>query len=339
MFDIVVVGGGPVGLWAAKLCEDMGYRIVVLEEDKEIGRPLRCSGLISGNIKRFFPDIEGWGVIENEVDAAILHSKRSELKLSKKNAAYVVNRTKFDKKLSEFIESEVRLGCKVTGYERNKEWIELQTSKGKVRGQMVLGCDGPNSRLWKFAGRKRVVKGLIAITKEEDHSNTVHLYFDKSILKDGFFWKIPRGERTEYGVWGERVKFSDIEKFFCVERYEKFAGLIPIQPAKKTYSERILLIGSSAGQVKPWSGGGVIYGLTCADIASKIVEKALRFNDFGEEILKEYEKKWKEKIGKQIKFGLVFRKFLRSANNFGLDVLFRTGGFFNYERLDMDFIL
>ena len=53
MFDIVIVGAGPVGLYTAKLCEDMGYKVTVLEEDNEIGKPVSCSGLISRNIERF----------------------------------------------------------------------------------------------------------------------------------------------------------------------------------------------------------------------------------------------------------------------------------------------
>ncbi len=339
MFDLVVVGGGPIGLYTAKLCENMGYRVVILEEDKEIGKPVKCSGLISRNVKRFFPDIEDWGIIENEVDLAVLHSKRSELTLRKKKAAYVINRTKFDKKLSGFLKSKVRLSCKVGRIAIKKDFVEIHTNKGKLRGEMVIGCDGPNSTLWEFSGGKEIVKGLIGIVKEKDYSNKVDLYFDKSSLTDGFFWRIPRGGTTEYGVWGEYVKFSDIEKFFGIKDYERFAGLIPVKPVSKSYSRRVLLVGGSAGQVKPWSGGGVIYGLTCARIASNVIEKVFRFNDFSEEILKEYEKLWKEKIGKQIRLGLLFRKFLKSSTDIQLDIAFKTGKLFDYKKLDMDFVL
>ncbi|MEE9323203.1 MAG: FAD-dependent monooxygenase, partial [Candidatus Aenigmarchaeota archaeon] len=312
MFDVVVVGGGPIGLYTAKLCEDMGYRVVVLEEDREIGKPVKCSGLISRNIMGFFPDIENWGVIENVVDSAVLHSKRSKLVLRKKKAAYVINRAKFDKKLSEFLRSEIRLNCKVEKITVEKDFVEIDTDKGKVKGEMVIGCDGPDSIVGKISGRKESVKGLIGVVREEDRSNNVGMYFDKKLLRDGFFWKIPRGESTEYGVWGKDVKFKDLEKFFGIKDYERFAGLIPVRPVRKSYSRRVLLIGGSAGQVKPWSGGGVIYGLTCARIAARIVEKAFRFNDFSEGVLKEYESKWKGRIGKQMKFGLLFRKFLKS---------------------------
>jgi flavin-dependent dehydrogenase len=317
----------------------MGYRVVVLEEDSEIGKPLKCSGLISRNIKKFFPEIEGWGVIENEVDFAVLHSKRSEMVLKKKRAAYVIDRAKFDKKLSGLLESDVRLNCKVEGTRIKGGRIEVLTKNKNFECEMVIGCDGPGSIVGKFAGQRETVKGLIGIVDERDYSKNVDLYFNKTFLKDGFFWKIPRGKTIEYGMWGKYAKFQDMEKFFGVRNYKKFAGIIPVKPVRKSYRERMLLIGDAAGQVKPWSGGGVIYGMTCAKIAAKVIEKAFRFNDFSENVLGEYEKQWKEKIGRQIKFGLLFRKFLKSSTDLQLDIIFKTGNFFDYGRLDMDFIL
>ncbi len=339
MFDIVVVGGGPVGLHTAKLCEDMGYRVVILEEHREIGKPLKCSGLISRNIEKFFPDIEEWGVVENCINSAVLHSRRSELVLKKRKAAYVINRTEFDRKLSEFVRSEIRLNCRVTGVERGERFVKLRTNRGYMKCEMVCGCDGPYSVVGEFSGGKELVRGVMGLTKEKDFSDAVELHFDTDILKDGFFWKIPRGERTEYGAWGSMVKFSDIENFFRVKLSERFGGLIPVRPAKKTYTDRTILAGASAGQVKPWSGGGVVYGILCSKIAAKVIEKAFRANDFSESVLEEYERVWKKSIGKQIKAGLVFRKFLRHSKNFQLDILFKAGSFFDYGRLDMDFIL
>jgi len=340
MFDIAVIGGGPVGLYAAALCKNMGYKIAVFEEDKEIGKPLRCSGLISGNIHKFLPQIEKWGVIENEVDAAILHSKRSKLALKKRKAAYVINRSLFDKKLSEPVEKDIILDCRVIGLDVLKNGMKIKTNKGIFESEMALICNGPNSMIGRrFSGSMQVVKGLIAIKQERNCAKNVDLYFDKGFLRDGFFWKIPRGRTTEYGVWGKNVKFTDIEKFFGIKNYEKFAGLIPVKPVRKSFSERILLVGGAAGQSKPWSGGGVIYGLTCAEIAAKIVEKAFRFNDFSEDALKEYEIGWRRKIEKQIKFGIAFRKFLEKSNDFQLDIAFRTGKLFSYSWMDMDFIV
>jgi digeranylgeranylglycerophospholipid reductase len=340
MFDVVVVGGGPIGLYTTKLCEDLGYRVVVLEEHKKIGDPLQCSGLISRNIERFFPDIKEWNVVDNEVDSAIIHSPKNEFILKKKNAAYVINRSKFDEKLESMVKSKILFGCKARSVVVRKDCVEVNTDKGKVEGRLVTGCDGPNSVVAKglCVKPREMIKGLMGIVNEKGNSKNVDLYFDKSSLKDGFFWKIPRGGKIEYGVLGKNVKFGDLEKFFGIKRYDRFAGLIPVGPVKKSYFDRILLIGDAAGQVKPWSGGGVIYGLTSARIASSVIERAFGKNDFSERVLKEYETLWRARIGKQIGFGLFLRRILKAVNNAQLEMLFKTGKMMDFGWMNMDFI-
>ena len=336
MYDVVIIGAGPVGLYTAYQCEKMGFKVAVIEEDKEIGKPLKCSGLISRNVKKFFPDIESWNVIENEIDTAKLHSRRGELSLKKPGAAYVINRTLFDRKISEMVESKIWLGHKARDVVLKDGLIEIATNKRIFKGAMTAVCDGPNSI---DAGKRKTVNGLIAIANEADGSNGVDLFFDKKRISDGFFWKIPRGKTTEYGAWGSRVNFSDIERFFGISGYEKHAGIIPVGPVKKSYSERRLMIGSSAGQVKPWSGGGVVYGLACSKIGAGVIKKAFDDNDFSENALKEYELKWRAKIGRQIRMGLIFRKFLERSNDFQIDAALRAGKLFRYGWMDMDFIV
>jgi digeranylgeranylglycerophospholipid reductase len=340
MFDVVVVGAGPAGLYTAKLCEDLGYRVVVLEEHGKIGEPLKCSGLISRNIERFFPGIGGWGVVENEVDSAVIHSPKGELVLKKKDAAYVIDRPKFDRKLGGMVKSKILFGRKAWSVVVRKDHVQVNTDKGKVEGRVVTGCDGTNSVVARGLCVKpgERIKGLIGITNEKGHSGNVDLYFDKEKLRDGFFWKIPRGRKLEYGVLGKDVNFDDLEKFFGIREYERFAGLIPVGSVKKSYFDRILLIGDAAGQVKPWSGGGVIYGLTAARIASSVIDKAFENNDFSESVLKEYETRWRSRIGKQIGFGLFLRRILKVVNNTQLEMLFKTGKLVDFGRMDMDFI-
>lgn len=340
MFDVIVVGAGPVGLYTAKLCEDLGYRVIVLEEHGKVGEPLQCSGLISRNIEKFFPEIRGWGAVENEVDSAVIHSPRSELVLKKKNAAYVINRSKFDKKLRRGVNSKILFNCRARSVAVRKNCVEVNTNKGVFESEIVTGCDGPNSVVARglCVKPKEMIKGLIGITKGRGRSKNVDLYFDKEKLRDGFFWRIPRGRRLEYGVLGRDVKFKDLEGFFGLKSYERFAGLIPVGPVRKSYFDRVLLIGDAAGQVKPWSGGGVIYGLASARIASSVIGRAFENNDFGERVLKEYETLWKTRMGRQIGFGMFLRKILKITNNKQLDVFFRACRLMDFRRMDMDFI-
>lgn len=46
--DLIVIGGGPTGLWAAKKAADSGLDVVVLEEHTAIGLPKHCSGWLMG---------------------------------------------------------------------------------------------------------------------------------------------------------------------------------------------------------------------------------------------------------------------------------------------------
>jgi flavin-dependent dehydrogenase len=185
---------------------------------------------------------------------------------------------------------------------------------------------------------REILNGLIAIVKEEDQGDFVELWFDKRAT-DGFLRRIPRGGSVEYGGIGKGLKFSLLEKFFGLKKYEKRGGRIPIG-AGRSYAERVLLIGDSAGQVKPWSGGGVVYGLTCSGIAAGVLDRAFQKGDFSRDFLKGYERAWRARIGGGIRAGMVFRRVYKRMGNRGIDAVFRTGKPLNFlmNKLDMDFL-
>ena len=100
---------------------------------------------------------------------------------------------------------------------------------------------------------------------------------------------------------------------------------ITLQPPKRTYGERFVVVGDAAGQVKPITGGGIYFGLLCADIAVNTIDKALKDNDLRAVKLAAYDKEWRNKLNKELRICRMARGMYSRLNNRQLDRIFDIG--------------
>ena len=118
---------------------------------------------------------------------------------------------------------------------------------------------------------------------------------------------------------------------------------IPIMgPIPKTYSNGFLAIGDSASQVKPTTGGGVIFGLTCAKIAAEVAIDSIKSNNFSEQFLSIYQKKWKRLLGFDLSTMLKIRRILNRISDKKIDEIISLCSKFKIDELlekfgDLDF--
>jgi len=340
MYDIAVVGAGSAGLYAAHLYERFGLSVVVFEEHEEIGKPEHCSGLISWNLRRFVRVHRD--IIENKVMRAVVHSPRDrKIIIEGKGEVFVINRYKLDNYLASLLCSEIMLRHHVSDIRVHESYVSIKTNKGVYKARVVVGADGPNSVIAKKINNKLRFKiGIIALVEGIDDSDHVDIYLNKEYSRDGFLWRIPRKNRTEYGIFGSKVDYKMLERFFGIKKYLAIGGLMPYG-MRKSYGKRVILIGDAAGQTKPWSGGGVIYGMLAAKLSASVIAHAFEKERFDEEFLKAYEIMWHRILSKRIALGNILWQIYNLFPSYLIDTgfgLFGVRGVWK-SKLDMDFIL
>lgn len=249
-----IVGAGIVGLYLAWKLSRIGYRVTVFERREKIwDKP--CSGLISENIKKFIP---AWhDLIDNKVDVSLIHFPKKDIKLIFKPIHYVFSHQKINLYLLEMARGA---GARIL-FGKNIEAIPSGFDR-------IIACDGAVSKIRKILSLPdpSFRLGIQTVIHVEDFSNQVETW----PIENGFLWKIPRGRSVEYGGIGPidsvKIRFADFLKKHNIQSsgLDKLA-LVPQGIVLPRNNKSVTLCGDSAGLTKPWSGGGIIWGLTAAD--------------------------------------------------------------------------
>jgi flavin-dependent dehydrogenase len=90
----------------------------------------------------------------------------------------------------------------------------------------------------------------------------------------------------------------------------------------RTYTDNIMTVGDAASQVKPTTGGGIVFGLACGRIAGETAANAILDRDLSAERLKEYETSWRELIGFDLRAMAYLRRLLYRLPDRNLDRIF-----------------
>ncbi|MBS7639230.1 MAG: NAD(P)/FAD-dependent oxidoreductase [Candidatus Bathyarchaeia archaeon] len=350
--DVAIIGAGPSGLIAAREASVRGVKVVVLEEHGEIGLPCHCAGLLSiRGLDQIGAPSSGASYIQNRFRGAHFFSPSNlSFTVERRNyVACVVDRHLLDNFLaSQALESgsEIRLNSRVQSVRCDgKGWILNIGGYDRLRAKIIIDAEGASPRILGMTGLRplkttRLLRGLSAdikgVSLDPDY---VEVHFSTRIAPGLFAWVIPLedGEAARVGLacrgsnpYRRLIKF--VKKRF--ERDIGGGGLRPLTyrsglvitcgPIKKTYGDGLLVVGDSAGQVKPITGGGVVFGGICASIAGKVASEAAKNNRTGGSFLKTYEDMWRARLGKEIRIALLARKIINRLSDRDLDKVFST---------------
>lgn len=337
--DVIVVGGGPAGLLAARDLAAAGVSVLVLEEHERIGVPVHCTGVLGLDA---FDELglPRETVLHTAHAARFVSADGSSLLVEHDRVrAAVIDRGAFDASLAASAAAagaEIRTGCRVRQIDVLADRVEVATADGVLPARACIMACGANYRF-----NRRLGLGLPRVFAhsaqreiafpETDH---VEVYLGRQIAAGGFGWLVPfkRGAATyaRVGVMCDsraRAAFKALsariaERFaIAFEWQEPRIKILPLAPVARTWSPRVLAVGDAAGLVKATTGGGIYYGLLSGRIAAEVLASALAEDRLSAARLREYERRWRARLGPEIRAGLAFRTIASRLNDRAIDAL------------------
>jgi len=341
--QVLIVGAGPSGLIAAREAARRGAKVLVLEEHAEIGRPCHCAGLLSLDGMRKIGLSVNESYVQNRFRGAIFFSP-SGLSFTVERetpVACVVDRVLLDKFLAhQAVKSgvEIELSRRVHDIRIGETEVLVRSGDRKFKAEIVIDAEGASSRIVKTTGLESLDSqsltpglqfDLIGVDVDPDY---VEIHVGRRIAPGFFAWVIPLNDnsaRVGLGCRGANpgeLLSRFIEKRFEGKRYESLARrsgvIITSGPIKRTFSNRLLIVGDAAGQVKPTTGGGVILGGICASIAGRVASEAVKHGGFEEAFLRLYEELWKKELNREFRYMLWARRIFNALSDRAIDRIF-----------------
>jgi digeranylgeranylglycerophospholipid reductase len=312
--DVLIVGGGPGGLFMAARLAGRGVRTVVCEEHARVGDPVHCTGVLSSDSFNHF-DLPLNATLNHLTEVRFVSPGGIPVDYATPSPiATVIDRPVFDRALADralAAGAEIRSGARVIALEADAAGVRATVGGEVIQARLaVLACGA------QYAFQQRFGFGLpstyLHTAQRElpaDVMPSVELHFGRDVAPGGFAWAVPvvrpEGFFVRVGVMTARDAPG------CYRRMLERVGdrwgvsnrelpprlkILPLGAIDRTYADRLLAIGDAAGLVKPTTGGGIHYSIVSASIAADVALGALASDRLSAASLATYERRWRAEL-------------------------------------------
>jgi digeranylgeranylglycerophospholipid reductase len=340
-YDVIVVGGGPSGSQVADKLAEMGHSVGVVERKETLSGNVCCAGLVSHECVEKYSIPES--VIYRWANSARLFTPSGKLVRIQRNEPQVavLNRTAFNQiwaARAQKTGAEYLFGCKLKGIVREKSIVTAEVSRREkvlnLKSRAIVIATGFGTQLLDnlgLGGAGDFVMGAQAEVKTND-VNELEVYFGSEIAPEFFAWLVPTSPgKALVGLLARRnspfylrkllASLAEGGKITSAEVKLTYGG-VPLKPLPHTHSDNLLVVGTAAGQVKPITGGGIYFGLICADIAANTPHRALETANLSASGLAGYERAWRKKLARELMTGYWARKAYEMLSDRQVDRIF-----------------
>lgn len=333
LYDVIVVGAGPAGSTAARVCAQHGLRVALLEK-ATFPRAKPCAGAASVRTLRALNTI-GVHVPRSLIERRIyglqmMGPDRQPFTIRcPRLLAYTVLRTSFDHFLAQeamAAGAELHENHAVTSVERQGNQVICHTAHRAFAGRLVIGADGAAGVVGRSTGLRSPFKpDDLELAIEVDvpiPSEDFGLAIDPSLLTLwflsvplGYYWAFPRRQSLSLGVGGIAARMGNMPgllgTFAKLLARQTGLHLGPLRNVRghalpatgfrlPVSSDCVLLAGDAAGFVDTLSGQGICYAVESGILAGWTAADAVSRGKFTAEALEAYPARARRLFGQEL---------------------------------------
>ncbi len=322
MDDVIVVGAGPAGNNAALGLASQGYAVTVIDARQQVGEKL-CTGIVGRECTSRFP-IDPALVYREAFSADVVAPSVGQVRFETPTPqAHIIDRAAYVASFAHRAQAagaKYLLGHRVLQAEPGPDGVTVVTDGGRHRARSLVLAAGFASPLTRQLGLGTVSDYVTGVQAEVSTNGVprVEVYLGHDVAPGFFSWLVPTSPgRAFAGLLARNQGQAHLARFIQRQQQEgKITGVIrdaaswgiPLRPLRRTYQDRVLVVGDAAGQTKPTTGGGIYYALLASEIASQELAEALAADDLSAARLSRYQHRWKHLLSRELDVGYSARR-------------------------------
>lgn len=326
--DVLVVGGGPAGLVAARelAARAPGLEIVLIERDRAVGTPVRCGEGVGARGVAEFLDPCGADWVARRITRVVFRAPDgTEVRVAEGDVGFILDRTRFEPALAAEATAlgvAIRTGVEAVGMTRSDgRWrVALRTPGGDetLAARLVIGADGVEGMVGRWGGLDTRVPARDMESCAQDvvcgidiDPDAIVLHFGHQVAPGGYAWVFPKAPgvaNVGLGIVALRAEPGCSARTY-LDRYlaanfpgsartgSTVGGVIVHPTIKRTVAEGLLLCGDAAHMINPLSGGGIVNAMKAGRLAARVAADAFAAGDPCAERLQRYHHEWMDLLG------------------------------------------
>ncbi len=325
--DVLIVGGGPGGLIAARelMAGDAGLDVLLVERDRAIGAPVRCGeGVGSAGVSEFI-DPSGASWVSRRITRVIFWAPDgTEVRVAEGDVGYILDRSRFEPALAAeagALGAEVLVGTEATSLARSgRGWrVTLAGPRGsaEVDARLVIAADGVEGMVGRWAGLDTRVPARdmescaqYVVSGIDFDPDAIYLHFGEAIAPGGYAWVFPKGvgvANVGLGIVALRADGRTAREYLDAYLRGYFptgvttgytvGGVIVHPTIRRTVTDALMVVGDAAHMINPLSGGGIVNAMKAGRLAARTALEALAADDTSAAFLERYHERWMTLLG------------------------------------------